>query len=110
LNVVIKSHQYTPALVNAANIYFIRNDYSKALELYGNVLTKDADNKAALLGQARCNFELENYGSVRQAYQTLQQLDPALAERYAYLELRGDEASRASDATALKSAVEWDEE
>jgi tetratricopeptide (TPR) repeat protein len=107
---VIKVQEYPQAIVNAANIHFIQSNFGKALELYNSVLTRDTANKAALVGVARCNFELENYGSVKQTYAKLQELDPALAERFAYLELRGDEAARASDAMGLKTIVVWDEE
>ena len=44
------------------------------------------------------SHELEDYGRVRELYAELMSRDPALAERFAYLELRREEASRASQA------------
>ena len=63
-----------------------------------------------LLSIARINHELENYGTARAAYQKLQSIDPELAQRFAYLGLRGEEAARAADAAGVKGEMVWDEE
>ncbi len=63
-----------------------------------------------LLSVARVNHELENYGTTREAYAKLKEIDPALADRFAYLSLRGQEASRAADLEEVKGVVVWDEE
>ena len=56
------------------------------------------------------NHDIENYATARRAYAELKDLDPILASRFAYLDLRGDEASRAADAAQIKSVVLWEEE
>ncbi len=59
---------------------------------------------------ARAGHELENYGTVRESYEKLKLLDPELAERFACLELRGEEASRAAEINEVTEVVVWDEE
>jgi hypothetical protein len=44
---------------------------------------------------------------VQASYAKVKELDPALAEQYSYLELRGDEAKRAADASRAKEVVLW---
>ena len=65
---------------------------------------------AVILSIARIHHELENYGMVRRKYNELQKLDPALAMQFGYLDLRGDEAARAADASGVKTMVLWEEE
>ncbi len=60
-----------------------------------------------LLGYARVNHELENYGSVRTAYEELKKADPDLATQFAYLDLRGDEAARAAEISKAKEVTLW---
>jgi tetratricopeptide (TPR) repeat protein len=104
------SRTYVPALLNTGNIYYLRGDYREALSWYERVLETKSTNRKALLGSARCNHELENYGTVRDAYQKLKGLDPDLAQRFAYLDLKGEEGNRAADALGLKELVIWEEE
>ena len=59
---------------------------------------------------ARVNHELENYGIVRKAYNKLKAVDPELAEQFAYLSLRGEEAARAAEISAVKEVIVWDKE
>jgi len=56
---------------------------------------------------ARVNHEMENYGSAQKLYARVKALDPALAEKYAYLELKGEEASRAAEAGAAREVMLW---
>lgn len=107
---IIGRQDYPPALTNAANIHFIQENYSAALELYNRVLARNGENRSALLGVARCNHEMENYGFVKQAFDKIKKIDPELAECFAYLDLKGDEAARASDAAGLKNTVLWEDE
>lgn len=107
---IVQTREYKPALVNLGNLSFIKGKYESALVFYQRVIDMDADNKPALLGVSRCNHELENYGLVGKTYKRLKELDPDLARRFAYLDLRGDEASRAADAAGMGSLVLWEEE
>jgi hypothetical protein len=105
-----ESRDFPPALLNTGNIYFIQKDYANALLWYDRVLRLNGGNKKALLGSARCNHELENYGIVKSSYKKLKSIDAVLAERFAYLDLRGAEGQRAADALGLKELVLWEEE
>ena len=62
-----------------------------------------------LLTVARVNHEMENYGTVNEAYGKLKYLDPDLAQQFAYLDLRGDEALRAASIGGIKEVVIWEE-
>ncbi len=44
------------------------------------------------------------------SYQKLKAVDPALALRFAYLDLKGEEASRAADVAGVGQLVLWEEE
>lgn len=70
---------------------------------------KDPENKTALLGSARANYEIENFGTVKVLYQTLEEMDSILADRYAYLVSASDDTGRASSAVFRESAV-WEEQ
>jgi hypothetical protein len=100
---------YVPALVNLGNLAFLDPDMKAALAYYGRACAKEATNAKALLGLARANHELENYGSVQEAYAKLKKVDPALAAQYAYLDLQGTEADQAAKAGNVVDKVEWEE-
>ena len=103
------SDSYVPALVNAGNIAFLKGEPAKALEYYEKAQKKAPDKTTVLLGIARANHELENYGKVKEAYARLKSLDSQLAAQFTYLDLQGTEATRAADVGGVKETVVWDE-
>ncbi len=107
---ILTKREYLPALINTGNIHFLKGEMQKARIYYKRAEIVEPDNPKVLLSVARVNHELENYGTAREAYDKLQEIDPALADRFAYLSLRGQEASRAADLEAVKGVVLWDEE
>jgi tetratricopeptide (TPR) repeat protein len=107
---IVAHNEYLPALINLGNIHFLQENFEKALSYYQRALQVNERNSIALLGVARCNHELENYGTVAKIYKELQTLDPDLAMRFAYLDLRGEEASRAADAAGIRQTVLWEGE
>lgn len=108
-NNALKANEYAPALINLGNLLFIKGSFKEAMTMYERA-DKAAPNKAAaLLGIARTNHELENYGSAKEAYDKLKILSPELADQFSYLALRGEEANRASSKEATKEAVVWEE-
>jgi hypothetical protein len=109
LDQIISKDEYVPALINMGNIYFVQNQADKALTYYNRAANKDPNNATAVLCVARANQQLENYSTAKQAYAKLQSLDPELAQQYAFLNLRGDEATRAADASGLTKVVPWAE-
>ena len=103
------ANAYIPAMTNLGNISYQKKDMMAALAWYGQALDKDPDNRTALLGSARANYEIENFGSVKMLYTKLEETDARLAERYAYLVSASDDTGRASSA-ALKESAVWEEE
>ena len=103
------SPSYVPALVNAGNIAFLNGDAAKALAYYQQAQKKEPDKTTVLLGIARASHELENYGTVKTAYDKLKSLDAALAAQFTYLDLQGTEATRAADIGGMKDTVVWAE-
>ncbi len=110
LNGIIQSQEYKPALINLGNIFYIRQDFVSALDYYQRAVEIDTDNKIAVLGVSRSSHELEDYETAGRTYQQLKSLDPNLADRFAYLDLRGNEATRAADAAGMKNLVVWEDE
>jgi hypothetical protein len=100
---------YVPTLLNLGNIHYLNGEYDKAMTYYSRASKKDPDNPKAVLCVARVNHEMENYGTVRKQYDKLKKIDPELADRFAYLDLKGDEAVRAAEAAKIKEAVVWAE-
>jgi transglutaminase-like putative cysteine protease len=106
---ILAKDEYLPALINFGNIYFMQAAYDKALEFYNRAAKKSAKNATVLLCVARANHALENYSIAKKAYADLQAVNPDLAAQFAYLDLRGDEATRAADASGLRRTVVWSE-
>nr|MCR5189316.1 hypothetical protein [Treponema sp.] len=79
-------HQgYQPAVINTGNIYFSRKDYERARKWYKSVLKNDPENILALLGVARCSYELTDYAECDIAYAKVKKMDAQLASEYSYL-------------------------
>jgi tetratricopeptide (TPR) repeat protein len=100
---------YAPALVNLASIAYSKRDFKDAADVYDQALRADPSSSGALLGLARVNFELENYGASKESLEQLRQFDPQLADRFAYLSGRSDQAARASSQAAREEKV-WSDE
>ena len=107
---VVESEEYVPSLINLGNIYFVQKDMLSSLQHYERALAQDPDNPKVILAAARVNHELENYGTVRNMFAKLKSIDDELAEQFAYLDLRGEEASRAADLSGLKEMILWEDE
>ena len=101
---------YAPALVNLGNIHYLSGDIFSALDYYEEAQAIAPDHPDVLLNIARANHEIENYGTARRAYAKLQDVSPSLANRFAYLDLRGEEAARAAQAGDVEGVILWSEE
>ena len=110
LSKVLETSEHLPALLNMGNIYFLQGEMQNAIEYFNRAAAIKPDNPNVLLCIARTNHEIENYANVRDAYGKLKMLDPELAARFAYLDLRGNEASRAAEIGQVKGTVVWVEE
>jgi tetratricopeptide (TPR) repeat protein len=106
---VVASQDYVPALVNLGNIRYLRGQLTEARLLYERAYRRDAANPAVLLALARVHHEGGQYDAAREYYSRLRQRDSGLAERYAYLDQRGQATARAADSAEQRTAVLWDE-
>ncbi len=102
-----KSKNYVSPLLNLGMISLEEGDLAAANDYYESARKLEPKNAQVLLGYARVNHELENYGSVRLAYDELKKVSPELATQFAYLDLRGEEATRAADLSKAKEEFEW---
>jgi tetratricopeptide (TPR) repeat protein len=105
-----KSPKYISPFLNLGMIALMENDLNTSLAYYQSAQKIDGRNNLALLGIARVNHDLENYGAVKNALAELKKVDQALATEFAYLELKGDEAQRAADISGAKEVAKWAEQ
>lgn len=101
---------YAPALTNLGNIFFLQKNYRDAINYYQRAVSQKAENKTALIGLARAQYELENYTEAGKAYAMVQKADPLLAGQYPYLVSRSDGVARASSAGDRSGKAAWDDE
>jgi tetratricopeptide (TPR) repeat protein len=100
---------YAPPMVNLGNIYFLRRLAEDALTWYERAAKVDPDNRTALAGLARAQYELQQYDALRESYAKLKAVDPGAATRYSYLAEGNRTVGRASLATD-RGYTSWDEE
>jgi tetratricopeptide (TPR) repeat protein len=105
---LLAREEYVPALLNMGNLFYLEDQKEKALEYYGRASAKDPDNPNVLLAEAIVNHDLENYYQVRKVYEKLTAEAPDIAEKYSYLGLKGEEATRAAEISGVES-VTWAE-
>jgi tetratricopeptide (TPR) repeat protein len=76
---------YTQAVINLANVAFLKKDFETAAHGFEQALVDRPDNKNVLLGLARSRYELGDYDVANSLFLKVKTIDPALAERYSYL-------------------------
>lgn len=106
----LKGGDHPLALINLGHLRYLGSKYLEALGYYERAQKLTPDSPTLLLALARANHELENYGVAKLAYDRLKAADPALAARFAYLELKGAEGTRAADASGAKDQIIWGQE
>ena len=107
---ILKKRPYLPALLNLGNLYFIHNNWKDALSYYRQASDLDPNNPHALLAISKADEQLRNYGEMKQKYEKLKGIDPALAEKYAYLGEGTETGSRAADVATERLTVLWENE
>ena len=105
----VEKKDYSPALVNLGHLRYLAGDMAGAVSYYTRAQKLAPDDASVLLALARVNHDMENYGATKESYDKLKEVDPALASEFAYLGLRGDEATRASDISEMKDVMVWGE-
>ena len=101
---------YVPSLVNMGNLQYLAGNPKEALRYYRNASQIRPDNPTVLLGIARANHDLENYGLVDESYNRLKEVRPDLARRFVYLDMRGSESEKAAAIGSLKEEMVWEED
>ncbi|MCX6376962.1 MAG: tetratricopeptide repeat protein, partial [Armatimonadetes bacterium] len=81
----------------------------KALGFYQQAQKKEPSNPKVLLGLARAFYDLDRRDEALKAYGTLKGVDPETAAKFDYLEVKGQDATRAADVSA-KGVMTWVEE
>ena len=94
----LAKQEYLPALVNMGNLYFLRENWAKALEFFERAARKAQDNANVQLSIARTQYQLGNYALVKKAFDQAKSLDPSMETKYAYLESSNAESARAGAA------------
>jgi tetratricopeptide (TPR) repeat protein len=105
---ILTKRPYLPAMLNLGNLYFIQNKWQDAQLFYQQANGLDPDNPHVLLAVAKVDQQLKNYDEMNQKYQKLKELDPSLAEKYAYLGEGNQTGSRAADVANERLAVLWE--
>jgi tetratricopeptide (TPR) repeat protein len=108
--VLAKAPEDVSALLNLGSIYFLKNDLKTARQYYEKAAKKTPNSPPVLLAMARVNHEVQNYSEAAVAYNKLKNLDPKLAEQFAYLGMKGSDAARAADISKTKGVMVWNEE
>ena len=96
--------------MNLGNLRLRGKLTEEALGFYQMAATVAPHNPAVLLGLARSNHELQNYGLVEEEYDELQTRSPQLAAQFSYLGMQGEEAALAAEANVVKDIMVWGEE
>jgi tetratricopeptide (TPR) repeat protein len=106
---ILVREEYLPALLNMGNILYLSNQKEKALDYYNRAYGRDPDNSHVLLMLSIVSHDLENYYQANKVYTQLKNKDPELAAKFSYLELKGEEATRAAEIGGLAGVVVWEE-
>lgn len=104
---IVDREDYLPALMNLGSIRKVQGRIDEAVALYDRAYKKNPKSAPLLLALARIQYESENNGAAKRYYRELRDVDPGLADRYAFLELKGEEGARAAEASGLKNAITW---
>jgi tetratricopeptide (TPR) repeat protein len=108
-SMLLAKEDYVPALLNMGNILYLGDQKEKALDYYNRAYAKDPKNPRVLLAVAKASHDLEDYFRVKKVYAELKARDPELAAQFAYLDLKGEESTRAANAAGVSGVVVWEE-
>jgi tetratricopeptide (TPR) repeat protein len=106
---LLAKEDYVPALLNMGHLLYLSDQKEKALDYYDRALAKDPKNPRVLLAVAKASHDLEDYFRTKKAYAELKLLDPDLALQFAYLDLKGEESTRAANEAGVNGIVVWEE-
>lgn len=101
---------YLPAILNLGNLHYVQEQWEQALEYYQQALGIDAKNPRVRLALAKVDQELSKFDDMRQNYEQLAALDPALASQYDSLGNGSSTGARSSDIETERREVVWEGE
>jgi tetratricopeptide (TPR) repeat protein len=99
---------YQKAWTNLGNLAYIRKDFKLALSYYQWSHQIDCADDNALLGIARCQYELEDFDGSDTAYSELRARDPKLAGKFGYLASIFGGEGRAWSLAERFASTSWD--
>ena len=105
-NALAMDRNYVSSKINLANVYFLREEYQNSLRLFHDAedwfketsRTASASYSRLLLNISKTYYEIENFDLATFYSSQLAEINPALADRYAYLADSG--GGRAADVSA----------
>lgn len=95
------------AVYNMGNILFLQGKYAEALSYYNKALAAQPNDATALLSSAKTSAALGKYDMALADYVKLKAVDPALANKYAYLGGGAGDGTRAADAAKKNGDLLW---
>jgi tetratricopeptide (TPR) repeat protein len=95
-NDALKLEKYFPAMLNIGNLYFLENNLDEALRNYREAEQIKPDSPILQIQIARVYNELGMFEESEKSFTKVKVLNPALAERYAFLDVSSTGAARAS--------------
>jgi hypothetical protein len=98
---------YQAAWTNLGNVAFLRKDFKLALSYYQWAHKLQAEDDEALLGIARCQYELEDFDASDAAYAELKGRNPSLAGKFGYLASIFGGEGRAWSLAERASSTTW---
>lgn len=104
---IARRQNYLPAIMNTANVYYSMKEFELAREWYRHYLKLDGDNALALLGVAKCSYELEDFKECDEAFSKVMELTPSLASNNTYLGAFENESGRAFSLAERLSNTVW---
>ena len=104
---IARRQNYLPAIMNTANVYYSMKEFELAREWYRHYLKIDGDNALALLGVAKCSYELEDFKECDEAFSKVMETTPSLARNNTYLGACEHESGRAFCLAERLSNTVW---
>ena len=105
---ILAKQEYVPALLNLGNVAYLKNDPSRALELYTRAYRQDPDNPNVLLGLLQVYREGKNRVKLDETYARLARISPETAQKHESLVRTTDEGTRAGDARD-REVLAWED-
>ena len=106
---LVGSSPYLPALVNLGNIYYLEQNMNSALQYYGQALRQEPDNIKALVGMSLVHYEREDFTAARESFHKIEELDPKVAARYAFIAGSGEGSESRASAVGREERMLWEE-